>query len=41
MHHRQTDGARDWLVVEIVIILASEKVTPMWRMYLPKGYNQF
>ena len=40
IYHRQTDEARDCLAVEI-FILAMEKITPMWQIYLPKIYIQF
>ena len=40
IYHRQTDEARDCLVVEIFVILAMEKKSPMWQMYLPKSYIQ-
>ena len=41
MYHRQTDEARNCLVVENFITLATEKMTPMWQIYLPKSYIQF
>ena len=40
IYHRQTDEARDHLVVEFFIILAMEKLA-LWQIYLPKSYNQF
>ena len=41
IYHGQTDEARDCLVVEFFIILATKKITSMWQMYLPNSYNQF